>query len=326
MHTIKDYLVKYSKKIPLLDLEILIALVIKKKRVFVMAYPEYILSRFQEKKLNQYIKQRMFNVPVAYILGKKEFYGLEFLVNKNVLIPRPETELMVDEAIKFITNFSQPAVLIDIGTGSGCVPISIIKTIEHKNIKTREHKNIHPVKSRQAGIPTESGLFNRVKILATDISMNALRVAKSNSKKHEVNITFLHGNLLEPIIKNIKRLKYYNISEQSERNIPISKIVITANLPYLTQKEANKEASISREPKKALVADNKQGLSLYEQLLKQIKIMTKDLMYDQLEILLEINPFQTQKISTFIKKNLPFSKVEILKDLSGKNRLVKINW
>ncbi|KKS53992.1 MAG: Release factor glutamine methyltransferase, partial [Candidatus Magasanikbacteria bacterium GW2011_GWA2_42_32] len=138
------------------------------------------------------IARRAKGEPIAYLIGHKEFYGLDFEINKNVLIPRPETELMVEEVVKKIDRLK--IILIDVGTGSGCIPIAILKTI--KNTAT-------------------------IKCFAIDISPGAIATAKRNAKKHNVKIKFLHGNLLEPMMSQL--------TQYSKKN----KIIITANLPYL---------------------------------------------------------------------------------------------
>jgi len=159
--------------------------------------------------------------------------------------------------------------------------------------------------------PRKGGARNDIQTFATDISRAALRVAKKNAKIHGVKIQFFHGNLLKPIIKKI-------INHKAK----IINLIITANLPYLTEKQFQDEPSIQREPKITLVADNN-GLALYEELLQQINSLLL-IANCSLLILLEIDPSQTEEISKLIKKYLPQSKIEIKKDLAGRDRLVKI--
>mgnify|MGYP001599721155 FL=1 len=262
----------------MLDFDLLKARAIKKPKEFLYSHPEYRLSIWQQLRLKYFVFLRKKGYSVAAITKHKEFYGLDFFVNKNVLIPRPDTELMVTKAIEEIRKLgNKEIILIDVGTGSGCVPISVLKNL-----------------------PTPMPTY------AVDISDQALNVAKNNAKIHDVKIQFFHGNLLEPIIKKIINHK--------------SKIIITANLPYLTEKQFQSEPSIQREPKTALVAD-KNGLALYEKLLQQIKLLPTTY---SLLLLLEIDPSQTEEISKLIKQYLPQSKIEIKKDLGGLDRLVKI--
>jgi len=267
-----------------LDAELLTAHVIKKPREYIVSHLDATVSFFQQQQIHRLFKKRKKGVPLAYLTGHKEFYGLDFFVNKHVLIPRPDTELMVSLALNAIQPLDnkKQIVLVDVGTGSGCIPISILKISEHKNIKA----------------------------VATDVSSHALRVAKKNAKKYNVDITFLHGNLLEPV------LKFKNneiIQEQSS-------IIITANLPYLTEKQFLDEPSIQHEPKLALVAKNN-GLALYEELVTQTQLLVTSY---QLPVTLyfEIDPMQTERISAIMRKYFPAAKINVKKDLSGLDRVV----
>ena len=287
--TIKQ-LLKSSNKIDPLDAELLLAHTLGKPREFVLAHLDETIYNIHIIKYKILIKKRVKGIPLAYLTGHKEFFGLDFFVNKNVLIPRPDTEVLVEEAVHEIKRLSAQdgsasgvkdyeITLVDIGTGSGCIPISILKTSKHQNIKT----------------------------FAIDISKQALRVAKKNAKKHGVEIKFLHGNLLSPFINLIpKPPKTYNL-------------VITANLPYLTNKQFADEPSIHHEPKLALIAKD-QGLALYEELLEQLA----NLSTYKLACFFEIDPDQSKPVTKLIKKHLPEAKVEIKKDLAGLDRVVII--
>ena len=267
-------------RVPQLDFDLMLATAIGNSKEFVYTHPEYPISIIQYLRLRWFLYLYKKHYSVASITKHKEFYGLDFFVNKNVLIPRPDTELMVAEATR-IMNYElgiKDTIYIDVGTGSGCVPIAILKN-----------------------------LLEPITAYAIDISQPALKVAGKNAKKHDVKINFLHGNLLGPIFHNSKFI------------IHNSNVVITANLPYLTEKQFQDEPSIQREPKSALVAD-KNGLALYEELFKQIKNVGLTA-----TILTEIDPAQTEAISQLIKQNLPKSKIEIKKDLGGRDRLVIVN-
>ncbi len=278
---------KTSSKIDNREIEIITAHVTAKPREFLVAHPEYKLSKVAKWKITRLIKKRESGVPLAYLLGEKEFFGLDFKVNKHTLIPRPDTELMVETILHHLTT-SPPdhTTLIDVGTGTGCIPIAILDRI------------------RKSGLSVIRNSY------AIDISNKALRIAKKNAKTHNVNIKFLHGNLLSPFLKNQKLIAYSQ------------KLIITANLPYLTEEQFANEASIRHEPKSALVAENK-GLALYEELLKQIQslLSTSDF---KLSTYLEIDPDQAEPIIPLIKKYLPKADIQIKKDLSGLDRVVII--
>jgi len=286
--TVKKLLTN-NKKISLLDKEILLSHVIKKSREFLFANPDFEISFWQKIKFESLLRQRQKNIPIAYLIRHKEFFGLDFFVNKNVLVPRPDTELMVATAIAEINEQgteNKNILLIDVGTGTGCIPIAIRKSVLSANPNFK------------------------METIAIDISKKALCVAKKNAKKHNVEIEFLHGNLLEPI---------FQLSELRTEN---TEIIITANLPYITEQQFKQEPSIQKEPKLALVADN-EGLALYEELLKQIKQLLLTLDF-RLLTMFEIDPTQTDKVKIMIKKYLPEANIEIKKDLAGLDRLVII--
>lgn len=168
---IRKILQQNIKNISYLDAEILLAFVLEKPKEFLYTHPEYKLTATQIKKFKKLVNCRKEGEPVAYLTNHKEFYGLNFYVDKNVLIPRPETETLVEEIIK--DNKNKKIVIADIGTGSGCIAIVLAKFLP------------------------------KAKIYATDICKKALNVATGNAKKHNVKIDFIQGNLLEPL-KNKK--------------------------------------------------------------------------------------------------------------------------
>ncbi len=166
-----------SKKISTarLDADVLLSSTIKKSREHLYAHSEQVLTSAQEKAFQKLIARRTRFEPIAYLTEHKEFYGRDFIVNKHTLIPRPETELLVETVITYVQeNKLDKSTIADIGTGSGCVAITL--------------KN---------QVPTAT-------IIATDISVQALITAKKNAKLHKANIIFRAGDLLTPIAnKNI---------------------------------------------------------------------------------------------------------------------------
>ena len=276
----------HGLKLPRLEAEILLSAILKKPREFLLAHGERKLTASQISNFKLKISRRLGGEPVAYLTGHKEFYGLDFIVNKNVLIPRPETELMVEEALKLVTHDSKPCpsgrraiTLIDLGTGSGCVAITLTK-------------------------------LTKQKLMAIDISKKALAVAKQNAKLHGVakNIKFFKGDLLEPLLNSKFVIRH-------------SSFVILANLPYLDSKwkkllKSSDSLGLKFEPKVA-IAGGADGLSLYRKLAKQIKSLKKL----NLTLLCEIGHLhgpKMKKIFSFAKK------IQIKKDLSGLNRLAII--
>ncbi|MBD3311097.1 MAG: peptide chain release factor N(5)-glutamine methyltransferase [Candidatus Magasanikbacteria bacterium] len=270
-----------KSKIDRRESELLLSHVLQKTREFIISHPKQKISKLQEIKYKALAKKRSRVVPIAYLTGNKEFYGTNFLVNKYVLIPRPETEMIVEEVLSILKN-KDKTILIDVGTGSGCIPISVSSALGDSSGTT-------------------------YKIFATDISRKAIRIAKKNAKKHKVKIEFLHGNLLQPIIN--KKLLTTHCS-----------LLIVANLPYLTEDQYRSEPSIQHEPKKALVARN-QGLALYEKLFKQVRSLISN-HQSQITTIIEIDPSQSEAIPNLIKKYFPKTKIEIKKDLAELSRLV----
>ncbi len=144
-----------------LDSEILLSKVLRKKREFVLINLNRKISDNEEKKFNKLINRRSLKEPIAYILKKKEFWSKSFYVDKSTLIPRPETELMVEEIIKIYKDKSIS--IVDIGTGCGCILISLLSELKD---------------SYGIGI---------------DISNKAIKIAKKNALNHNIkgNIKFL---------------------------------------------------------------------------------------------------------------------------------------
>lgn len=168
MQNLKQLKIKNST-IPDLDWAILVSHVINRPKEFAYSHPEFSLNLRQYLKLWWKIKKYRRGFPIAYLTHHKEFYNLNFLVNKYTLTPRPDTEIMINEAIRIINNENNPT-LIDVGTGCGCIPIAVLKNIKKE-------------------IPT----------IATDISRPALLTAQKNARRQQVKIDFRFGNLFGPI-------------------------------------------------------------------------------------------------------------------------------
>ncbi len=276
-----------SSSSPMLDAEILLLKAIgKNDRLYLYANHEVKISSENLETYNEYIDRRAKMEPVAYIVGQKNFYGLIFHTDHRVLVPRPETELLVDEAINE-SKSDFPLTIVDIGTGSGCIPVSIARN-------------------------TNS---NDVKIFATDISKDALAVAEKNAKLHGVDgqITFLQGNLLEPYI-----------STNTELDTG-SRMLITANLPYISNREYEnpKDESILREPRLALVG-GKIGTEMFLDLFRQIKNYNLKSKFDELTIITEHGHNQAQDIFKGAVNILKTKNVTCKKDTQGFDRVTVI--
>ncbi len=269
--TIKQLLDQGKTKLAPEELDLLLALALHKNKEYLYKNPEKILSASTLRAFDKYLQLRLRHWPVAYLQGYKYFYGRRFFVNKKVLVPRPETEILVDQALNFLKNKTNQNVL-EIGTGSGCIVTAIAKNAPDNNY------------------------------LASDISTSALKVAKTNARKNGLknNIKFLKSDLFS--------------------KIPAEKFdLILANLPYLTSKQMA-EPSIKKEPPSALAA-GADGLKYYQQFFTQVK----NFLADQYIILIEIDPAQTEKIKEIVGNNLASAKIEIIRDLTGSARVVKIS-
>ena len=154
-----------------LDAEVLLCGVLKIKRNRLATLRQETISQKQHKQYQDYLNKRITGEPVDYILGNSEFMGLTFKVNPNVLIPRPETELIVEQATKFIkeNNFKQ---VLDLCTGSGAIAVSVAKYNDN------------------------------ISVTASDISTKALQVAKENAVANNVSnrVKFLESNMFDNII------------------------------------------------------------------------------------------------------------------------------
>ncbi len=152
-----------------LEAELLLGHTIGRDRVWLFTHPERILAPTAQRAYAALLARRLKGEPIAYLLGQREFYGRAFAVNRHTLIPRPETELMV-ETVLDQTERDQPFQLLDLGTGSGAIGISI--ALERPNAM----------------------------VVATDISANALDVARENAQRLKVaNIEFLQGSWFVPV-------------------------------------------------------------------------------------------------------------------------------
>lgn len=236
-----------------LDSELILCNILKVDRTTILAYPKRKLTKQNIFHANHFLKRRLQHEPLAYILGFKEFYGRNFKVNSSVLVPRPETEEIIEQLKNNLVNNNE--VLLDIGTGSGILAVTIAKEFQNKNIKA----------------------------YASDISKDALVVAKDNAILHNANISFIKSNLLENI----------------EQNILNEVTILVANLPYVNKNWINqkKPNELHYEPQIALYSE-KEGLELIEKLLNTTNKIP-NLKY----LILEADPEQFCKIEKIAQEN-----------------------
>ncbi len=248
-----------------LDALILLEDATGKERGWLLAHPEFEIESKIATKLQQQIEKRANHVPLAYIRGKSEFYGREFLVTPATLQPRPETETMITllkNLLKHKTSLAEvrplqvekdDVVIVDVGTGSGCIGI------------------------------TAKLEFPEAEVYATEINDDALEIARKNAGKLHADVIFLEGNLLEPL-SNIK----YQIS------------VLLCNLPYVPDSHTINEAAM-QEPKIAIFG-GEDGLELYRELFRQISDSRSQLSEKPKYIFTESLPFQHEALKEIAKR------------------------
>jgi release factor glutamine methyltransferase len=167
-----EYLTQKKVDSPRLSAELLLSNVLGLKRIELYTQYSRVVEEEHLARLRELVKRAGQHEPVAYLVGKTEFYSLEFEVTPDCLIPRPETELLVQRAIEFLRQHMGPHYVCDLCTGCGTIAVAIAKNVPD------------------------------AKVIATDISAPALGVAAGNVKKHQLEdrIELLHGDLFEPLI------------------------------------------------------------------------------------------------------------------------------
>ncbi|MCT4566243.1 MAG: peptide chain release factor N(5)-glutamine methyltransferase [Maledivibacter sp.] len=176
MITIHKALQEASKKLehkagtPLLDAQVILCHVLRVDRLYLIVNKERVLTNEEICKYNGMIEKRLYGVPVQYIIGRQEFMGLDFYVEEGVLIPRPDTEILIEKVLDSIDKESICSI-VDIGTGSGAITITLAKYI----------RNSH--------------------VYSIDISKKALDIARRNAEEHDMlpKISFLNGSLFDPL-------------------------------------------------------------------------------------------------------------------------------
>ncbi|MBI4280945.1 peptide chain release factor N(5)-glutamine methyltransferase [Candidatus Uhrbacteria bacterium] len=269
---------------PLLDADLLMRRVLGVPGEKLLGHPDLPVTPQLRRRFFALVGRRARREPLAYILGHKEFYGLDFLVNRAVLIPRPETETLVEaifdeERKQKIKNRKQ--LIVEVGTGSGIVAITLAKYLP------------------------------KATIYATDTSAAALSVAKKNAARHQAAVIFKKGNLLSPFKKT------------TSYQLPItSYLIIAANLPYVPTREwKTLQPEIRKYEPRGAVDGGPDGLKYYRQLILQLQKLLITSYRLPVTIFLEFDPEETVALRNLVKKSFPAAKMEIKKDLAGRNRV-----
>ena len=255
------------------------------KRVDLALNPNFEISEDDVEKWNAILADLQKEKPIQYITGEAWFYGLRFEVNENTLIPRPETEELVEFILKETSNFQLPASslnILDIGTGTGCIPISLKTNLPEANV------------------------------LAIDVSEKALEVAKRNAQSNKVEVNFIQANILE--VEDLSKLPLPN----AQNLLPLD--IIVSNPPYVRnlEKEEIKKNVLDYEPHLALFVEDTDALLFYR---KIAQLALKNLAPNGL-LFFEINQY-LGKETVELLENLGFKNIELKKDIYGNDRMVK---
>ncbi len=275
-----DYLLEKGIDSPRLAAEILLAHVLGVKRIDLYLDFERPLSSAEVSHFRGLIKRRLAREPLQYIIGHQEFWSLDFLVNQKVLIPRPETEVLVEQAIKYCrSNTQSPSDqldVLDLCTGCGAIAISIAKEVPY------------------------------TRVWATDISEEAISIAKTNAQRHGVmeRIEFLVGHLFEPVRE--KGLQFH---------------LIVTNPPYVAEEEYESLAPEIRdyEPRAALDG-GAGGMVLIEEIINT----APDFLTSRGVLMIEMDPRQISRAKELIASVSGYGAVDVIKDYSGLDRIVMV--
>ena len=252
------------------------------KRIDLALQPNFELTESEVDNWNNILDDLKSQKPIQYILGETEFYGLPFLVNENVLIPRPETEELVQLIIVESQMIKKETIrILDIGTGSGCIAVSLAKNLPN------------------------------AQVFAIDVSEEALRVAKKNAETNQVNINFIQTNILET--NNLAQLLTFNQQPTTAFD------VIVSNPPYVRhlEKEEIKKNVLDYEPHLALFVEDNDALLFY----RKIAQLSKTSLTQNGKLYFEINQYLGKETVELLEE-LEYENIKLLKDIYDNDRMI----
>jgi len=253
------------------------------KRIDISLNPDFEVSESDLEKWNTIISELKTEKPIQYITGEAWFYGYRFEVNENTLIPRPETEELVEWIIdrEKGKGKSEKVSILDIGTGSGCIPISLKKEIPNAIVS------------------------------AIDVSEKALEIASKNANANEVEVNFILQNILE--IKSLNELPASNF------HLPTQFDIIVSNPPYVRnlEKQEIKKNVLDYEPHLALFVEDTDALLFY----RKIAQLALTSLTPNGKLFFEINQYLGKETVALLEK-LGFKNIELRKDFVGNDRMI----
>ena len=294
---IKQYRTQFSQELsPIFDIgeaESFFYLILeekqKLKRIDLALNPDLTFSDEEIQLWNSILEQLKKEIPIQYLLGKTSFYGLEFEVNENVLIPRPETEELVEwiiESQKLSFDSAQDdsgkIKILDIGTGSGCIAISLAKNIPN------------------------------AQVFAIDVSEKALATAHKNAVMNQVEVNFIKTDILKT--NDLEKLP------TSHFPLPTYFDVIVSNPPYVREleKQEIKKNVLDNEPHLALFVDDNDALIFY----RKIAELAQKSLSPNGQLFFEINQYLGKEMIDLLEK-MNFKNVELRKDIYGNDRMIR---
>ena len=250
---------------------ILLAHILNVEKEYLIIHDDEVLLSLQENEFFEKVNKLCSGVPIQYLTNSQEFMGFNFYVDENVLIPQPDTEILVENVISIIKNLQKSCqkeiTVLDLCTGSGIVGVCLKKYLQNVNV------------------------------LSSDISSNALEIAKKNANLQNVKIDFIKSDLFE------------NIDEKFD--------VIVSNPPYIKTDKINElSKEVKNEPRLALDG-GQDGLDFYRRIIKESKNFFRKTGY----LALEIGYDQKEAVENLFK-NFKYKEIKIFKDLSDIERVI----
>ena len=254
-----------------------------KKRIDLALHPEIEMDALQLVKWESALSELLNQKPIQYIIGATEFYGLPFLVNENTLIPRPETEELVEWIVaESLKSAAGSFKILDIGTGSGCIAISLAKNLPN------------------------------AEVFAVDVSEKALAVAKKNADTNKVKVNFIQADILK--INDLVELPTSNFQ------LPTHFDIIVSNPPYVRHLEKGeiKPNVLEHEPHLALFVEDTDSLLFY----RKIAELAKENLVEKGKLFFEINQYLGKETLQLLEK-FGFNSTELKKDIYGNDRMTR---